>query len=471
MNQRSFAWLGAVVLLSGCATLTPQAGFDEVSRDSGSRLEQKIHWYQGGAEDQAARQAVDALLAKELDVDGAIQLALLNNQQLQATYTELGISQANLVQAGLLRNPVFSGTWKYEHGDRGRPALDFELGFEFLNILFIPLRTKVAEAEFTLAKHRVTAMVLDHAAATRSAFYRYQADAWIVDIMAEAVAAASASLGAAERLRAAGNITEAMLDGYRLLAAEARLAHGRASAAAGASREQLNVLMGLDGRSANWTAAAQLAPLPATPLNLSAVEQQARDVSLDLEILRARIGVLAAVAGIKKVESVLPDLELGYAWEKSIDGEIESGPAISLPIPLFDFGQARRYAAAMEMERAQADYLAKAVEVQSAARAAVARLKATRGAVETMVDELIPLSARMQKAALLEYNAMQIGVFRLIGAYEKRLTIYQRFVEALRDYWLARADLQTLLSGRAVEITAGPAPSMASSMSGDAGGH
>jgi len=39
-----------------------------------------------------------------------VQIALLNNKDLQATYEDLSIAQADLVQAGLLQNPVFGAS-------------------------------------------------------------------------------------------------------------------------------------------------------------------------------------------------------------------------------------------------------------------------------------------------------------------------------------------------------------------------
>jgi cobalt-zinc-cadmium efflux system outer membrane protein len=47
------------------------------------------------------------LLSRELTVETAVQVALLNNKTLQATYEDLSVAQADLVQAGLLQNPVF----------------------------------------------------------------------------------------------------------------------------------------------------------------------------------------------------------------------------------------------------------------------------------------------------------------------------------------------------------------------------
>jgi outer membrane protein, heavy metal efflux system len=100
------------VFLSGCASVPPKGGFDEVQQGAAQRLGQKVQWNQGTEDDQAAAQAVQLLLQRPLTADDAVQIALLNNRRLQAVYEELGIAQANLVQAGLLKNPRFSGSYE-----------------------------------------------------------------------------------------------------------------------------------------------------------------------------------------------------------------------------------------------------------------------------------------------------------------------------------------------------------------------
>jgi cobalt-zinc-cadmium efflux system outer membrane protein len=43
---------------------------------------------------------------------------------------------------------------------------------------------------------------------------------------------------------------------------------------------------------------------------------------------------------------------------------------------------------------------------------------------------------------------MQLGPFELLRAREQQIQTAVAYIEALRDYWLARGDLGQLLSGR-----------------------
>src|SRR5947207_10445809 len=86
-------------LLAGCVSVPRDAGFGEVKSKVARRSGQRIIWNTRSAEDRAASDAVRQLLAKGLDADRAVQVALLNNRRLQATYEDLGGAQADGVQA------------------------------------------------------------------------------------------------------------------------------------------------------------------------------------------------------------------------------------------------------------------------------------------------------------------------------------------------------------------------------------
>ncbi|MEO6437096.1 MAG: RND transporter, partial [Tepidisphaeraceae bacterium] len=72
--------------VTGCASVKPQAGFPEVQQLASERIGKQVQWTSGRDADRAVAERVNALLAKPLDADGAVQIALLHNRNLQATY-------------------------------------------------------------------------------------------------------------------------------------------------------------------------------------------------------------------------------------------------------------------------------------------------------------------------------------------------------------------------------------------------
>jgi cobalt-zinc-cadmium efflux system outer membrane protein len=159
-----------LMLVTGWATFDQRGGFLDVSTTIEARSGKRVVWNLGTELDAQVAEEAHALLADTLSADEAVQVALLNNRELQAVYAELGVAQADLVQAGLLSNPVFDGAAFFLVAG-GPVKLDLSVAMSFLDIFYIPLRSRVAAARFEDAKIQVTGEVLDFAATVRAAFY------------------------------------------------------------------------------------------------------------------------------------------------------------------------------------------------------------------------------------------------------------------------------------------------------------
>ena len=158
--------LGALSLLAACTSTVPEAEFADVSDLVADRTGETIMWEPTTdiAPDVDAR--VETLLSEDLTAESAVQIALLNNPGLRATYADLGIGRADLVQAGLMRNPVFDAvfrlpgwaatglnstrprpaSWTSGQGKDGQVNVDFGLMFGVLEMFTIPIRQRVAES-------------------------------------------------------------------------------------------------------------------------------------------------------------------------------------------------------------------------------------------------------------------------------------------------------------------------------------
>jgi cobalt-zinc-cadmium efflux system outer membrane protein len=456
--------LTLLVGLGGCAGVRPQAAFDDVEATLAERTDLRVAWTTGTAEDAAARAAVDSLLADSLTAGAAVQVALLNNRRLQATYEDLGVAQASLVQARLLSNPIFGARalWPLESG--GAPDLGVNVAFEFLDVFYLPLRKRVARSAYEAARYRVASAVLDLSARTRTTYVRAQADQLRLAMQARIVQNAEAGYTAARLLREAGNVPAVDLLAEQALYEQARLDLLVAEGAAAESREALVRLMGLSGPAAAIDLPTALPPVPAeSPLpfvrasaeagipgavvDVATLERMAVEASLDLAAARQDVETAAARLGITDVRSVLPDLEVGGEVERA-EGEWEAGPEAEVVLPLFDQGQAARAAGRAELRRARALYEATAVDVRSAARVLAQRLATARRAGLHYQTVLLPLRAELSAQTLRQYNAMQTGVFGVLQAQRQEAEAARAYGDALAAYWTTRADLDLLLQGR-----------------------
>src|SRR5688572_23672109 len=158
-----------LLLSAGCTTFLPDAGFASVQSALRERASPEPRWVRNERDESEVGKTVERLLAKPLTADAAVQIALVTNRSLQATYAELGIAEADLVQAGRMRNPGFSYA-RLRRGDE----LEIERAFIFdvLGLLTIPLRTRIERRRFEVTKARVAADALKVALDTRRAYYR-----------------------------------------------------------------------------------------------------------------------------------------------------------------------------------------------------------------------------------------------------------------------------------------------------------
>ena len=159
MARASIGWLCLLLVgLTGCASVDLRAGFPEVSAVVEERAATKIVWNRGNELDLEAAEKLRALLRKKFTADDAVQIAMLNNRDLQAIYSDLGLAQADLVQAGLFRNPILDAAVLFPLSGV-RPDIQLSVVVGFLDALYVPLRKRVAAAQFEEAKLRVTGAV------------------------------------------------------------------------------------------------------------------------------------------------------------------------------------------------------------------------------------------------------------------------------------------------------------------------
>jgi cobalt-zinc-cadmium efflux system outer membrane protein len=439
----------AALIAAGCGGASKEAAFSHVRQEATARMGYDVRWNQDAAADAEIAQAVREQLAKPLTAAAAVQIALLNNRRLQATYEELGVAQAAVVKAGLLSNPIFRGAVGFPISEEETSGNDyaFEVETDFLSSVFAPMRQSVAKSELEAAKLRVTAAVMDLAGQTRRAFYRVQADQQMLEMFRQVVLATQAAYEFAQRLHEAGNIPDLDLFLQQTFYHRAKLELAAAETTLAEDRERLNALMGLWGPDIEWTIESRLPDIPAETMAFDDLEKEAIANSLDLALVRQEIVSIGKQLGVVKATSLIPTLDIAAEVERE-EGEWEAGPGLGLSIPLFDRGQARRAAAIAKLRRQQQDYYALAVEIRADVRAARRRLLNAWQAAQFYQSEMLPLQEQIVEQTQLQYNAMQIGVFRLLQAKQLEIDAGRQYIEALYDYWAAQDELEQIRQGR-----------------------
>jgi cobalt-zinc-cadmium efflux system outer membrane protein len=441
--------VGSVALAAGgCATVPKDAGFGDVQKTVADRLGEPVQWRGVSADDQAVDRSVHELLLRPLTADAAVQIALHNNRNLQATFEDLGIAQADLVQAGLLKNPVFTLDARFPDRSPNRTYFDISVEDDFVDVFLRPARQRVAEAAFAQTKGRVSSVVLQLAADTRVAFYTYQAAEQDLELQRSVNQSQADSFDAAKRLYQVGNANDRTLLGETAQYGRTRLELAGAEERAAEARERLNDLMGLWGDDTVWTSAGRLADPPPQEVDPVGLESLALRQRPDLEAARQDLLLQARTLGFTFQYRYIQSLFLGPNGERETDGQWRVGPSLNVPIPLFDQGQAAIARGSAVLRQSQQRFYAGAVEARSQVRLARTQLFSARSRVNFYRNAVLPVEEKLVAQTQLHFNGMYVGVFELLQAKRDEIAAGQEYIAALKDYWTARAELERAVGGR-----------------------
>ncbi len=434
-------------LLLGCGSVDPAASFPDVEALARERVGAELRWIRGTAEDAEVGRKVRDLLANPLPVEAAVQIALLNNRTLQATYEELGVAQADLVQAGLLQNPVFSGTLRFPLKSAGVTNLEFDLVGNFLELLFLPARKQVAALEFEERKLRVSHAVLELASQTRSAYYSAISARQVADLRRLVAQAAEATAEFAKRLHDAGNLSELAMTLEQASYEQARIDWSKTESAVIDARERLTRLMGLWGKDAEWKAPERLPDVAVEELPLERAERLAVSRRLDFQAALREVQVVAASLGLTQQTRWIGEFNLGANAERDTDGSWLVGPTFSVQLPIFDQGQARMAGGEAMLRMREHRLTALAVDIRSEVRSLRSRLVQDRYRIDHYAKVVIPLRERAVALTQERYNFMLVGVFELLEAKRREFDAYQEYIETVRDYWITRSEFLHAIGG------------------------
>jgi cobalt-zinc-cadmium efflux system outer membrane protein len=437
-----------VLLIAGCAQVPKEAGFNDVKDLVEQRVDYNLHWNQQTEADLEVEKAIEELLKGELTPEASVQIALLNNPNLQAIYEELGITQADVVEAGLLENPVIFGQVRFP--DKSSEDNNYEFGItqNFLNILMQPSRKKLSTIRFEQVKLHVADEVVQLVANVRMSYFQALGAKQVRNLRKEITLAAGNSSELAQRLHSAGNISDLELATENAHFEQSRLELARSETALLDARERLTGLMGLWGEQTDWRLPEQLPDLPSDEFPLEQLESMAIENRLDLAAERKAVEALAQALGITIDWRWVGQIEVGVSTERETDRTWVTGPSLAIELPIFNQRQADIARLEAQLRRSQKRLTAQAIEIRSEVRSLRNRLIMQRNMVDHYRRTVLPLREQIVDLTLKNYNYMLTGAFDLLMAKQQEFEAYQKYLEAIRDYWIIRADMQRSLGGR-----------------------
>ena len=443
-------------VLSGCAPLPPKPGFDDVQSLVGARLSQEISWRHSQDERLAHDALVSDRLQAPLTLDTALGIALINNPRLQASYEQLGMNYGELVQAGLPANPSLALSLRSSAVGIGRSVGIVQ---DILSLLTLKPRSRLATARFEETKLTTAEQVLQLATETKKAYFTAFIDRAAVDLAKDAVESAAVSADLAERQYQAGNIGQRELALRQEFQGRATLGASRHELARAESREHLSRLLGLKSDQRDWRL-ANIALEPGNELpTLNRLESKALKERYDLAAAKKRVDRLADALGVAQQFRYLSLVGLGLDFSRETDGEKLHGPKLELGLPLWDRGQGNRLRMQAELRESERNLEALALDVIGEVRGAYTKMENARTSIKHFSATLLPLHQRIVAETLKLNNGMLLGVYDLLLARSNQLDAQRDYLDTVKSYWLARADLEHAIGGSTLgEIRAAEPP-------------
>ncbi len=435
-----------MVLTAACTSAPRDAGFSTVERNVAEQSGHELVW--NSLESDSAAKDVSALLEHPLTADDAVRVTLLRNQSLQATFETLGIARGDLIEASTLANPSLDARVRWSsHATTANPEI--ALLFDVTDLVRRGKRKTVAVANLDRVMLEVGDAVLALAAETRNAYFTLQAAEHVRRMRREVLSAAEAAAQLSERQRAAGNVNALTVSMEQGALQDARLELTRSENETALARIALARVMGLAPGDTTWTAAGELPGIPEADPSVEDLEAIALESRFDLRAAHKGVDAARSEVSYRKW-FFIPSLELGVDAERDFDHEWAVGPAIQLSLPLFDRGQGGVERAKAMLR--QAEYGAEAIEnnVRHDVRAAHRRLEAARDAVEIYRNSVLPTRERIVAESQKHYNFMLIGAVTLLQAKRDEIDAYSGYIETVRDYWMARSELERAAGARLV---------------------
>ena len=444
----------ALALLAGCAAPAIDdnvaAAHAEVTRHGGI----DFTWLTTDAAREQARADVARVLQEPLSQDDAVRIALSHDPALQALLFERAATSADATRAARLPNPVFAFERLASGGAPNQIELTRALTLPLLDVLLLPARLRQADAAQQRLRLQMAIDVLRAAGAARAAWVDAVATGQAARYAEQVRDGAEAAGELARRLEAAGNFSALQRAREEAFAAEALTGLAQALRAQRGARETLVRALGLDAsQAAALHLPDHLPDLPATLPPQAPSLQAALDSRLDLRLARARLDELARNQGLARVAGTVDGLELGVERRGQTGQPREHGLTLSVPLPVFDAGDAAHAGATARYDAALARAAAQAVAAASQLREADADRRDSLALALQYRDRLVPLQATIVGQNLLRYNGMLASTFELLADAREQARTVQQAIAAQRQFWLADAAFQAATLGSPTQDT------------------
>ena len=352
LGSRLPAVAGTTLWLVGCASLDPTADYQEaaslVQERSGWQADWSVPW-----SDSAS--PWDGI--SSLSIDQAVTVALQNNRGLRAALENIASARADLVQSGLLPNPVLSATFGTAIGGEGGAAsLSVSFVQQLTDLWLRPARMDAAASALREQILGVSDEALRLVADARQAHALLVGSQRGVALTRSHLDLVARSIEVTRQRVAAGEAARLDVNRLRQLSLGLQADLARQELELDRQKREVLALMGLAGAHADWQAQDEQPLLEQWSNGLAESEVIELATRQRLDVAAARTTRETALQQLRVTRGgSLPEIAAGPAYDRDEDRRDELGAGIDLEVPIFDTNRARIAKAMSELRRAQVE--------------------------------------------------------------------------------------------------------------------
>jgi len=426
----------ALVALAGCQSMQPPETQTETAAGLAAGLSVPIAFHVEGA---AVDEAGDL---DNLTFADAVRIAVTTDPGVQAALARVRIALADAKQARLLPNPILNLALRFPEGG-GKPVVEASLAQDLISILKIPRQSSAVDNRLRQASAAAITAAIDAVAEVQELYVSVQALEQLLPVFEQrrtlvikAVDLANARLSAGEGIRE----DVAVLNTQRV---ELEVEIAEATQELRDERLRLARLIGRPSGAAGWRLEPWIPPTLTDTAEAAWIDAGLRS----RPEIQERSWALAALGDDLALARLLPFDGMGAGLSAERDGNWAVGPEVSMPIPVFDMGQARSERVTAEQVEARHQLVQAKRQVIEDVRRSWESLARTRENVRRVRQELVPLQEQRRSLAEASFRAGQTDVTALFLAEQDLRAAQAKAVELDRKAAIAAIRLQRSVGG------------------------
>jgi len=428
------------ILLSGCGAVKTDREWALLEEATAGYTDERIFWEQSGEDKAKIEEEIDRVLRDNvLTRNEAVGVALINNRALQSAFEEIGISKADLVQAGLFHNPGLGMLFRFPFDGDGT-NIEMEGSFVLPDLWQMPFRRKVAAAQMDVTIMRVSQVVLDTLMEVKLAYekvYYLNLERDEVQKMLEKSKEISKET---EKRRNFGFMSDLEVYLSQSLASRVEMDLAGTEAEINIARAHLDRILDIGLEHSDYEIEGDVNELPEMP-DLNAALQYALEHRPDVQIARLRIKEAERALRLEKIR-ILKHLDLSASYEKDAEGSEVFGPGVDLQIPIFDQNRASVAKFSYMLRKAERNLQALEGQIKEEIAVDLERVRLYRTKTMTYREKTIPLNQKAIEYAEEWVGAMQLSRLYLLETQKELLQSQKDYLEALIELRHAFLDLE-----------------------------